>query len=146
MSWTKRDLVIQAFSEIGLSAGEYDLQPSELNDARIKLDAMVAAWNIAGLGYSASDKPNNSDLDDYSGLPDHANEAAYLGLAVKLAPSYGKAVPHDVRAGFIRSLATLRNKYFEMPKRTVRDGYPAGAGNRCITFTGDRNDCNKSFN
>ncbi len=137
MPWSKRDLVLQAFSELGLAKDEFDLQPGELDDARVKLDAMVASWNISGLGYAESDTPGSGDLDQDSGLPDCANEPVYLSLAIRLAPGYGKQVDPNTRIRANQGLQALRSKLHQTPdSQKKRSGYPMGAGNRrWRTFT-----------
>jgi hypothetical protein len=45
VAWTKREFVVQAFSEIGLASYVYDLQPEQLQTALNRLDSMLATWN-----------------------------------------------------------------------------------------------------
>lgn len=99
MSWTKRQFVTQAFDEIGLAAYVFDLSPEQLNSALCKLDAMLASWNAVGvrIGYPLPASPNDSDLDQDSGVPDFANEAIYLNLALRIAPSYGKVIMPETK-------------------------------------------------
>lgn len=94
MAYSKRDLILAAFDEIGLASYVFDLSPEQLNSALLKLDAMLAAWQIKGirLGYPFAMQPSTSDLDEFANLPDYAIEAVYTNLAIKLAPSYGKQV------------------------------------------------------
>lgn len=94
MAWTKRQLVVKAFEEIGLAAYVFDLQPEQLQSAVERMDAMIAGWNANGvrIGYPLSTSPSTTDLDTSAGVPDFANEAIYLNLALRLAPAYGKQV------------------------------------------------------
>lgn len=92
MSWTKRQFITQAFEEIGLASYVFDLTPEQLNSALRKMDAMIAGWNANGvrIGYPLPASPEDSDLDEESGVPDFANEAIYLNLALRIAPGLGK--------------------------------------------------------
>lgn len=99
MSWTKRQLVSQAFEEIGLAAYVFDLTPEQLNSAMRRMDAMLAGWNANGirLGYTLPFRPGDGSLDGDSGIPDWAQEAVFLGLAVRLAPAFGKTVSPETK-------------------------------------------------
>ena len=74
MAYTKRDIVEQAFEEIGLASYVFDLQPQQLESALRRLDAMMATWNAKGirLGYPLPSSPADSDLDQEVGVPDNA--------------------------------------------------------------------------
>jgi hypothetical protein len=48
VSWTKRDVIGQAFSEIGLASYTFDLLPEQYEGALRCLDAMIAQWENKG--------------------------------------------------------------------------------------------------
>jgi len=58
---------------------------------------MLAMWNGRGirLNYLLSTDPENVNLDDETDVPDYANEAIILNLAIKIAPSHGKSLSPD---------------------------------------------------
>ena len=95
MSWTKRQLVEEAFGELALAGYDFDLQPEELEAGLRRLDTMMATWQSLGLqlGYSMATSQEDSDLDQDSGLQMNAVEAVYMNLACKIAASKGKALP-----------------------------------------------------
>lgn len=138
MSWTKRQFVTQALEEIGLAAYVFDLQPEQMNSARIKLDAMVASWNARGIriNYPLPTKQDGSDLDDDTGVPDAANEAIYKNLAIQLAPSYGKQISPDTRISAKLALDTLIKSLVRTPQMKLPSSMPIGAGYKSedITF------------
>jgi hypothetical protein len=138
MSWTKRELVLQAFAEIGLAAYVYDLQPEQLQTALNRLDSMVATWNADGLrlGYTMA-SPSTTDLDQDSGLPDAANEAVYLNLAIRLASSVGKVVSEDLTKPAREAYTALSGKFVQVPERLRPSDVPAGAGNKPWRVVGD---------
>jgi hypothetical protein len=47
--WTKRDVIGQAFSEIGLASYTFDLLPEQYEGALRRLDAMIAQWENKGI-------------------------------------------------------------------------------------------------
>ena len=49
MSYTKRQIINQAMTEIGLGSYSLDAQPEDLQDALFKLNAMLAEWTVLTL-------------------------------------------------------------------------------------------------
>lgn len=109
MSWTKREIVNQAFEEIGFANYNFDLEPEQLQSALRKLDSMMATWNIRGLrlGYPLSSSPDLSSLDTDSALPDWAIEAVYKSLSIRIAPSIGKVLSRENKADAKSAYNTL---------------------------------------
>lgn len=132
MSWTKRQLVEQAHAEIGLSSYSYSLQPQQLQDAMIKMDSMLAMWRTKGIyiGYTSPEDQLGGDLDDDSEIELEANEAVYLNLAIRLAPSFGKFVAHETRINAKSAYLSLLNRATIAPELKHADGSLSGAGNR----------------
>lgn len=133
MPWLKRDIVDQAFEEIGLAGYAFDLQPQQMNKALQSLDNMMATWNGKGLrlGYALSSGPTSSDLDQDSGLPDRAIEAVVLSLAVRLAPGFGKTVSPDTKRSASQAYKQLMSqaaKPIEMQLDV--SAVPKGAGHK----------------
>ncbi len=132
MSWTRRQFVTQAFSELGYASYVYDLEPEQLQDARIKLDAMIGTWNGLGIqiGYPLPTSPESSDLDEETEVPDWAAEAIYLNLAIRLAPTIGKIAPQETKVAAKAAYTNvLRNQTVPNQKR-FPGTLPAGAGNK----------------
>lgn len=126
MTWKKRQLVTQAFEEIGLASYVFDLTPEQLQSAVARMDAMVHSWEANGvrIGYSAV-----SDLDEDSGIVDGANEAVYLNLAVRLAPSYGKVLPNETKASARAAYVSLANRSAcPVPEMQFPTTLPLGGG------------------
>jgi hypothetical protein len=132
MSWTKRQYIEQAFEELGLAAYLYDLTAEQLNSALYRLDAMMASWVSKGIFvcYPAPVTPQDSVLDEDTGVPDWANEAIILNFALKLAPSYGKTVSDQTKVSAKQAydaLLTMTNQTYLMQWPS---SMPAGAGYR----------------
>ena len=140
MSWTKRQFVRQAFSMIGYADYDYDLQPEQLQNALYILDSMLATWNakMVPLAYPVTGSPEDSDLDDESNVPDRANEAIYLNLALKIAPSLGKTVSPDLKASAWYAYNNLLSWALSNPRvMSMPDTMPRGAGNKPWRFNSD---------
>lgn len=129
MSYTKRQLIEAAFTEMGMSPFSFELSPDQLETALIRLDSMLAEWNARGLrlSYNGPNVPGGSTLDTDSGLPDRAWEAVITNLTMRLAPSYGKTLSIDTRITARHSLNTILVTA-AMPNEMQLTSIPAGAG------------------
>lgn len=133
MSYTKRQCVQAALSEIGLATYAFDLSADQIEQALWRLDAMLGEWNARGirLGYPLPANPNNSDATADSGIPDSSYEAVITNLALKLAPSYGKTVGNETRATARQSLNTLYALSAKPKEMRIQD-IPMGAGHKSV--------------
>jgi hypothetical protein len=129
MSWTKRELIEEAFDSIGLASYSFDIQDDQYLSALRKLDAMMATWNGKGirLSYPLHDNKDDSSVDEYAMIPDWANEAVYLNLAIRLAPSFGKALSPDVKQNANDAYDAIMTKISIPPEYQV-SGLPKGQG------------------
>lgn len=132
MSWTKRQFVMQAFEEIGYSSYIFDLEPEQLQSALRRLDSMMGTWNGKGIriGYPLPSSPELSELDTETEVQDSANEAIYLNLAIRIAPTVGKTVSTETKKSAkaaYNQLLALMTKPTEMQLPTT---LPSGAGNK----------------
>ena len=132
MSWSKQELIVQAFEEIGLASYVFDLSAEQLQSALRKLDAMMAAWNARGLrlGYPVPSTAGGSLLADSSNLKDEANEAVYMNLALKLASTLGKPVSQELKDAAKLGYNTLLSQASVPPEQQFPKDMPAGAGNK----------------
>lgn len=140
MSWTKRELVTNAFEEIGLANYVFDLQPEQLQAGLRRLDNMMATWNSRGLrlGYPLPDSPGGSDLDQDSNITDEAIEAVVGNLGVRLAPMMGKTVSPDTKAAARSAYVALLNRRTNtLEKRIDVNAIPGGQGGKYWRFNSD---------
>ena len=135
MSWTKKQLIDYAFNELGLASYTYDMMPEQYQIALNKLDAMLALWNSAGLNISYNlTSINSNSIEQDSGLADFMNEAVYLNLAIKLAPSFGKIVMPETKVSAKQAYSMALNKLVK-PAPLQRDYFAiAGSGNQRDTL------------
>jgi hypothetical protein len=131
MSWTKRELISEAFSELGLQGYEFDITPEEQLTALRRLESMMATFEAKGVrvGY-AFQMLDTSDPDTDSGLPDSAIEPVYLNLAIRLGPGFGKAIRFETKQAAKDGYTTLLWLAAQPQQQQFRSGMPAGAGNR----------------
>lgn len=131
-SWTKQQLVDQAFAEIGLPIEVYNVGPDQMARALNRLDAMMATWYGAGIhvGYALASNPGDSSLESDSGLADITVEAVYLNLAIRLAPGRGKTVTPELRSSASQAYGTLERAAAQPLQQQFRSSLPLGAGNK----------------
>lgn len=134
MSWTKRQLVEQAYGELALAGYVFDLEPEEILFGVVTLDTLMAQWDALSirLGYRLGLSPTDTDPDDESGLALRNVGAAYLNLAVALAASKGKTLAastlkraKDAYDVLVADVAREQVQQVQLPH-----GTPRGAGNR----------------
>lgn len=131
MGWTKKQLIMDAFAEIGLG-GAFNVSPDHQQLALRRMDAMLADWNGKGirLGYPLPSSPAGSSLEDDSGLPDAAHQAVIAGLAIRLAPIFGKTLSQDTRTTAAAGYNTLLARAAFPPEQQLPNTLPRGAGNK----------------
>jgi hypothetical protein len=132
MSWSRRQFIEQAFNEAGLASYVFDLTPEQLQSALRQLDAMMATWNAKGIriGYPLPSSPQDSSIDDITQVPDRANEAIYLNLAVRIAPGFGRQLMPDTKASAKAAYDVLLSYAAVPPEMQLPKGVPLGAGNK----------------
>lgn len=137
MSTTKRTIIKRSYSRNGLAGYVFDIQPEEWEEARQMLDSMMAEWESIGimLGYSAPTDPDDSDLDDDSGLPDTSISAVIDNLAVLIGPNKGKQVPIEVKVSAKRGYDRLLAAFARIPEMQFPNNLPMGEGNKRLPIS-----------
>jgi hypothetical protein len=137
MGWSKQQIVGHAFTQLGLASYFFNITPQELQDAVQRLDAMIASWDAQGIkiSYNLSSLPQNSSLNTDSGLPDIANEAVFLSLAIALAPSYGVPVSMETKVAARQAYNAMLTTLVKVPRMQYRRGMPAGSGNKPFWYS-----------
>lgn len=138
MSYTKKELIDLAFSEIGIATYNFDLQPEQYQEALKRLDSMLATWNSEGIriGYNLASSPSTSSLNDDSNVRDSAIQAIYTNLALRLAPTFGKVVNPvllKIANSTYKRLLSLTSEICERDFTTL----PKGQGNKPWRYTND---------
>jgi len=131
MSYTKRQLISSALSEIGIAEYTFDVLPEQKIEALHRLDSMLAEWNGRGirLSYPVPVAQSGSSLDQDAGIPDMAWEAVITNLAIRIAPSYGKVVSAETKSTARHALNTVM-AFDSTPREMIITGIPMGAGHK----------------
>jgi hypothetical protein len=132
VAWSKRDIIQQAFTEIGLADYAFDLDPAQFQSALRRLDAMITQWENKGirLAYPVPVSYANSSLDQSIEGQDTALEALYLNLAMRLAPQFGKTPSPDTKMLAFQAYKTLLAMSAQPVEMQIDNSrVPAGAGN-----------------
>lgn len=140
MTYTKLDVIKQAYSEIGLGSYVFDADAEELQYALRRLDGMMAQWNGKGirLGYPLPSGFTRSSLSDEVNVTDMALEAMYCGLAVRLSPALGKMPSPDTKVAARQGYISLLGKSAHPLEKPVDNRMvPAGAGNKDWRYNND---------
>lgn len=132
MSWTKQQIIDDAYGELALQGFVFTLDPDMLQSALRRLDSMMATWNGKGirLGYALPSSSASSSLDSESGLPDWANEAAYLNLALRLAAGHGKVIAQGTAIAAKQAYDGLLSRIAYPPQQQLPGNLPRGSGNK----------------
>jgi hypothetical protein len=130
--WTKRELVLQAFGELALYGYEFELTPEEMQTGLVKMDSMLAEWQAAdiNIGYALPATQDGSDLDDASGIPDTANTAVFLNLAMRLAAGFGKTLSAETKVAAKQAYDRLLWAAAYPRQQQYPSTLPVGAGNK----------------
>lgn len=123
---TKRSLIEQAAGEFGIGSG-FDLSPEELQDGLTRLDRIAAQWDgqRISVGYDMG-----AGIEGEAGIPDTAEQAFALELAVRWAPAFGKVVSPDTRVAARQAWSALYGSMRLRPQMARNPALPVGAGNR----------------
>jgi len=124
MTYTKQDVLAQAFEELGLAGYIFDITPDELVSALRRLDSMMSTrpWNILD---------HTDGLEALTGMEaggEYRDAIAY-NLAVRLAPQFGKTPPTLTLVEAKKGLGTVA-ALWPIPTASMSSRTPRGAGNR----------------
>lgn len=130
MSLTKRQLIERALNELVLGDYIFDFQPEQLEANLYQLEDLMAelAGTLGvGLGYNLKERPN---LDDESGIPNWANKAIYLNLAIAIGRSLGKSIDQTLMGEAQKSMGRVMSLLSTPPKKKYESTLPVGSGNK----------------
>lgn len=130
MSYTKGQIVEEAFAELALAGYVYDITPDEVMTGIRRLDMMMALWGKVGarLGYAGNLDPKSADPYQDSGLPDWSIEPVVLNLAIRLASGFGKSLPRSTTGPAKQGWDFLCAQTAAVPQMQPMGNLPIGAG------------------
>lgn len=122
---TKGDIVSAAYVQSQVNALTAPATAEQTNLGLDMLDRMMTALPSQGitLPYILTKPPVATDQ---SGIPDYAEQAIILNLAIKILPLLGRQASVDLRADAKTSLDGLRDQ--EAPPVSTNPYMPIGAG------------------
>jgi hypothetical protein len=134
MAITKGDIVRQAYINLRISGLTSSATPEDTELGLQTLESMMLSWTNKGLnlGYAKSSDLTDPDPQDDSGLSDATYEAAYVNLACKLAPAFGK-LPNELNR-YARELYTGLFSV-ELPQSQNNPYMPLGGGDRFDAYS-----------
>lgn len=124
---TNREIINEAFAEIGLGAYAYNKVAEDYQTGFVRLRGILRQWESEGAagGFAAG------GIDDDSGVPRDAERGVICALAVDLAPQYGKQPsPNTVSASAAGRRNLLRKNATIPQKKTDWNDIPMGAGHK----------------
>lgn len=123
---TKQELIEQAAEEFGVTSA-FGLSPEELQSGLARLNRLAAQWDGMGVrvGYSFG-----GGLEDSAGIPDTAENAFALNLAVQWGPSFGKAISLETKVAAKAAFNALLTARALRPQTQLPAHLPMGAGSR----------------
>lgn len=132
MSYTKRQLIEQAFTVLGMPNYIFDMQPEQEEAALWRLDMMIAEWDRRGvrLGYPLPTSPSDSNIASESNVPDFAVKGIVYNLALDLAGDYGKQIPPTVLVAAYHAKQSLFIEAALPLSQVWPSTMPMGAGNK----------------
>lgn len=140
MTWTKRAIVEEAYSELALAGYDFDLSADEMQTGLRRLDLMMAQLAGPGSGlrlsYNQGAGPTSGDLDDESGIPLYAVRAIVCQLAIELAAGFGKQVHPSTHAAARDGMQKILTAAAFPQEQQLPNTLPVGAGNKPWRTTG----------
>jgi hypothetical protein len=119
----KRQIIELAFGDIGSAGYEFGRTPEEINDALLRLNALMREWPFSTLGYVQPDYGVGS-ADDLSGIPDEYLSVVAAKLALRICPMMGATLSVEAKANLATGMALLQRggDHVPHPDRLSRRG------------------------
>jgi hypothetical protein len=128
----KRFIIELGFGDIGSAGYEFGRTSEEVNDALMRLNALMREWPFSLLGYAQPTYGVGSP-DENSGIADQYLNAIAGQLALRIAPMMGAELSTEAKSNIARSMAVLRGAVATIPTMPVAAQTPRGAGVRFST-------------
>jgi hypothetical protein len=132
---TIREVVEDAFEEIGVKTAEVPLTDDELQSGIRRCNDMLTEWDDIGIIFGYKEVLNG---DDAVNVDRNAVGAIKYCLAVRLAPSYQKLVSAALAAISTSTLDRLMASSTDLSEIAYPDTLPLGSGNECPDYNGNR--------
>ena len=125
---TIREVVEDAFEEIGVKTAEVPLTSDELQSGIRRCNDMLTGWDDIGIIFGYTPILNG---DDVINVDRSAIRAIKKNLAIDLAPSFQKVVGPALAAIASGTLEMLMASSSDIGEVDYPDSLPMGSGNQC---------------
>ncbi len=132
---TMREVVQDAFEEIGVKTAEVPLTSDELQSGIRRCNDMLTEWGDIGIIFGYIPVLNG---DDTINVDRSAVGAIKYNLAIRLAPSFQKVVGNALVAIASGSMEVLMASSSNIGTISYPDSLPLGSGNQCASNDTDR--------
>ncbi|QDP63206.1 MAG: putative peptidoglycan hydrolase [Prokaryotic dsDNA virus sp.] len=132
---TIREVVEDAFEEIGVKTAEVPLTNDELQSGIRRCNDMLTGWDDIGIIVGYTEVLSG---DDTMKVDRSAVGAIKYNLAVRLAPSYQKVVSATLFALSTSTLDILMASNTDLSEIAYPDTLPVGSGNECPDYNRNR--------
>ena len=130
-----REVVQDAFEEIGVKTAEVPLTNDELQSGIRRCNDMLLEWDELGVVTGYNEVLNG---DDIVNVERNAIGAVKYNLALRLAPSFQKAAGPVLVALAVSTVDTLLASNADLSNVSYPDTLPLGSGNQCANNETDR--------
>ena len=125
-----REVVQDAFEEIGVKTAEVPLTNDELQSGIRRCNDMLLEWDELGVVTGYNEVLNG---DDIVNVERNAIGAVKYNLALRLAPSFQKAAGPVLVALAVSTVDTLLASNADLSNVSYPDTLPLGSGNQCAS-------------
>lgn len=125
----KRQLILQAYDDLGYANYDFDMHPEMLSSGLTKLDNMITEWSGGGINLAYQ---LGAGMNEESGIPDIYNNAVISNLAIRLAGSIGKKIPAYLPIQAMTAMNFLIKGQVKPREQQMPVDFPLGAGHRTI--------------
>lgn len=125
----KRQIIELAFGEAGSAGYEFGRTPEEVNDALLRLNAMMREHPFSTLAYIQPDY-GVGNPDEASGVPFEYLNVVASKLALRIAPMMGAVLSAEARANLTTAMSQLNAAAATIPTMPYGSFVPRGAGHR----------------
>lgn len=132
---TIREVVEDAFEEIGVKTAEVPLTDDELQSGIRRCNDMLTEWDDIGIIFGYTPVLNG---DDTIIVERNAIGAVKYNLAIRLAPSFQKVVGNALVALASGTMEILMASNSDLSNVAYPDSLPLGSGNQCASNDTDR--------
>lgn len=130
-----REVVQDAFEEIGVKTAEVPLTDDELQSGIRRCNDMLTEWDDIGIIVGYNPVLNGDDIIE---VDRNAVAAIKYNLAIRLAPSFQKIVGNTLAALASGTLDVLMASNTDISNIAYPDTLPLGSGNQCSSNDTDR--------